>query len=635
MRAEAGVGTVRGDRFARGRSAERSFARLVRPSVSVLVALLVAALAVGVGYAGSNEQIAGGVTVAGLDVAGRTAEEARELLVARGESASLEPVTFTVAGGRWAIAPAELDTRVQWARAAEEARAAGEWPLPLRGLKRLYLAAFGAEVTPRATVDERRLAAKLGVIATEVDTPARHAAIELEGLEPAVVPERAGLLLVRSSAERVVVSALAGFDRYPVELPVRVHRPAVTAETLRPVAEQVRTALSAPVAFKWHDASWLVSPEQLAGLLLLPSGGASELRIGGAQAERYFEQLATAIGKKPRDADFAVAADGSVRVVPAWRGRKLDADASAAALLERALSKHAREATLVVRPLKPDLTTARARAMGLKAVMATYMTSYSGTVDRIHNLRLAIDLVDGTRLRPGETFSMNEVVGPRTETRGFRLAPTILDGEYKDTFGGGVSQVATTLFNVAWEAGLKITARTPHSLYISRYPLGRDATVSYPDIDLEFVNDTDGWLYVDGSYDASGISIRLLGAADDRRVVSVTGPLEEVAPPEVERIPDRTLFVGQEVIEDDGEPRRAVTVTRTVYREGKVLYGETWRTTYRSEPQIVRVGTRPRPRAHPRPTRAPTPAAGDKTTTTGTTAGATSTATITAPADSP
>ena len=623
MRAEAGVGTVRGGRSAAGRGGGRPLARLVRPSLTALAILLTAALAVGVGYAGSSDEIADGVTVAGVDVGGRSVAEARKLLAARGERASLEPVTFTAAGGRWSVAPLELETRVQWARAAGEASAAGDWPFPVRGLKRLYVAAFGVDVTPHATVDETRLAAKLGVIAAEVDSPARHAALELEGLEPTIVPEREGRLLVRSSAERVFVAAVAGFDRHSVPLPVRVERPAVTSETLRLVAEQVRTALSAPVSFGWNDARWLVSPEQLAGLLALPSDGVSELRIGGAKADRYFDQLANAIGRKPRDADFAVAADGSVSVVRSRSGRELDVRASSAALLEGALSPE-REATLVVRHVKPDLTTARARAMGLEAVMATYMTSYSGTADRIHNLQLAIDLLDGTRLRPGETFSMNEVVGPRTEERGFRLAPTILDGEYEDTFGGGVSQVATTLFNVAWEAGLKITARTAHSLYISRYPLGRDATVSYPEIDLRFVNDTDGWLYVDGSYDGSAISIRLLGVADDRRVVSEASALEEVAPPEVERVRDRTLFVGEELIEDDGEPQRAVTVTRTVYRDGKVLYAETWRTTYDSEPQIVRVGTRPRPRPTPAPS---PPAEGEKTTT-----GSTTSATTTAPA---
>ena len=628
MRAEAGLGTVRGGRPAQREGAKRSLARLVKPGLSVLVALLVAALAVGIAYAGSSDRIADGVSVAGVSLGGKSVEEARALLGERWESASYEAITFTAAGGRWSIAPVELDARVDWARAAEDARRAGDWPFPLRGLKRLYVAAFGADVVPQATVDDARLAAKLGTIAGEIDIPPRHAAIELHGFEPTIVPEREGRLLVRSKAEGILLGAVAGFARHPFALPVSVERPAVTAETLRPVAEQVRLALSAPVRFGWKDARWLVSPEQLAGLLLMPSEGVSELRIGGPKADRYFSQLANAIDRKARDADFAVAESGAVSVVPGRSGRALDRRASGAALLEGALSTQQRDAELALRSVEPKLTTAAAEAMGLKAVMATYMTSYSGTADRIHNLRLAIDLLDGTRVRPGQTFSMNEVVGPRTEARGFRLAPTILDGEYEDTFGGGVSQVATTLFNVAWEAGLKITARTAHSLYISRYPLGRDATVSYPDIDLRFVNDTDGWLYVDGSYDGTGISIRLLGVADDRRVVSEAGALEEVGPPEIERVPDRTLFVGEEWIEDDGEPARAVTVKRTVYHEGKVLHAETWRTTYRSEPQIVRYGTKPEPKEDPAPTPPPPTSTGGTTTSAGTTG-----PTTTAPAD--
>ena len=623
MRAEAGLGTVRGGRSARRERADRSLARLVKPGLFALAALLVLALSLGIGFAGSRDRIAGGVSVAGVGLGGKTVEEARALLAKRWEPTSYEAATFTAAGDRWSFAPIELDTRVDWARAAEEARHAGDWPLPVRGLKRLYVAAFGTDVAPRASVDEARLAAKLGTIAAEINTPARHAAIELDGLEPTVVPEREGRLLVRSEAERIVLAAMAGFERYPFALPVRIERRAVTAVTLRPVLEDVRLALSAPIRFGWKDARWLVSPEQLAGLLLLPAGGVSELRIGGARAERYFDQLGHAIERKAKNADFAVAEDGSVSVVPAQSGRELDPEASGAALLEGALSRTQRDADLVLRSVEPKLSTAAAEAMGLKAVMATYTTSYSGTADRIHNLRLAIDLLDGTRLRPGQTFSMNEVVGPRTKERGFRLAPTILDGEYKDTFGGGVSQVATTLFNVAWEAGLKITARTAHSLYISRYPLGRDATVSYPEIDLKFVNDTDGWLYVDGSYGDEGISIRLLGVADDRRVVSEAGLLEEVGPPEVERVPDKALLVGTEVIEDEGEPTRAVTVTRTVYRGGKVLYAETWRTTYVSEPKIVRYGTRLEPKPEPAP--AP-PTTSAKTTAGATTTGSTTTA---------
>ena len=96
----------------------------------------------------------------------------------------------------------------------------------------------------------------------------------------------------------------------------------------------------------------------------------------------------------------------------------------------------------------------------------------------------------------------------------------IINGEYKDGVGGGVSQVATTVFNAAWEAGVKITARTAHALYISRYPLGRDATVNYPEIDLRFLNDTKGPVFIRARYDDTGIAIMLLGKAANRHVVS-------------------------------------------------------------------------------------------------------------------
>ena len=145
--------------------------------------------------------------------------------------------------------------------------------------------------------------------------------------------------------------------------------------------------------------------------------------------------------------------------------------------------------------------------MKVSRVLASYTTAYSGTFDRIQNLQRATQILDGTTLGPGATFSFNDVVGPRTTQRGFRSAPTIMNNEYEDHVGGGVSQVATTIFNAAWEAGLKITERTAHSLYISRYPLGRDATVNFPDVDLKFENDTKNWLYMQGVVGDTGITI--------------------------------------------------------------------------------------------------------------------------------
>ena len=158
-------------------------------------------------------------------------------------------------------------------------------------------------------------------------------------------------------------------------------------------------------------------------------------------------------------------------------------------------------------------------------------------------------------MAPGGTFSFNERVGERTVERGFRPAPVIIRDEYEEDVGGGVSQVGTTVFNAAWEAGVKILERNPHSLYISRYQLGRDATVNYPDLDMRFLNDTPNWILVAASWDGAGITVSLYGGGPERRVVSGEGTFRITGPGPVRRLPDATLEKGTEIVDEEGRRR--------------------------------------------------------------------------------
>jgi vancomycin resistance protein YoaR len=174
------------------------------------------------------------------------------------------------------------------------------------------------------------------------------------------------------------------------------------------------------------------------------------------------------------------------------------------------------------------------------------------------------------------------------------------------------------VFNAAYEAGLPITARTNHALYISHYPLGRDATVDYPNIDLKFVNDTGHWLLLRTFVGSSSLVVGLYGTPQHRRVVSDAEPLRVVSPPKVEKTPDPNLLVGETAVDDEGVPAQSTSVRRRVYApDGKLLSDATWSSYYRSEPKQVRVGTQK-----------PEPAT---TTTTTTTTGTTTTPTTTAP----
>src|SRR5207248_1651680 len=232
----------------------------------------------------------------------------------------------------------------------------------------------------------------------------------------------------------------------------------------------------------------------------------------------------------------------------------------------------------------------KALAMGISGTVGTYETVYGGDPNRIHNVQLVAHLVDDKLIAPGATFSFNGTTGERSAEKGFLEAPVIVNGELQTGLGGGVCQVSTTVFNAAFEAGLPITARTNHALYISHYPLGRDATVNYPDLDLKFVNDTGHWLLLRTWVGSSSLTVALYGTPLHRRVVSETRPLVVAGPVPTKKVPDPALLAGQKVVDSTGEPPRTTSVRRIVYdAAGKVIHDTVFYSSYRGEPTVIRV----------------------------------------------
>ena len=568
-------------------------------------------------FAGSPSKIPAGVTIAGVSVGGLTPSAAQQLLERRAAALENVPVIFFSGSKRWKITPHRLGVEADWAAAVDAARRQGEGLGPLRGFQRVRVRVFGADIAPPAQVYEPALEYQLGQMALELDQPNREAAIVLNGLTPVLVEGQAGRKLNGDRAAATIVGALASLSRAETPLPVDVERVTVTAEDLQPALVQTRRALSAPIRLELGKTWWRLRQARIAELLALPRDGSRKLAIGGRRAEAWFERFGGRVGKPPSDARFRSNSNGDIVITPSSDGIKLDVAATSREILGAALAPPAsRVGDVVVAKHSPELTTAKARGLGITRVLASYSTYYSGTADRTQNLQLAVKLLDGTLVAPGGTFSLNEAVGPRTLERGFRLAPVIVGNEYEEDVGGGVSQVATTVFNAAWEAGVKVIERNPHSLYISRYQLGRDATVNYPDLDLKFRNDTGDWMVVLGASGSNGIAISLAGTPTGRRVVSEAGPLVVTGKPPEKRVKDPKLTVGTEVVEELGSSPQSVSVTRTVYnKDGSVLYEETWRTNYRGEKRVIRVGTKKK-EVEPKPPTTSTPTTTTPTTTT-------------------
>jgi vancomycin resistance protein YoaR len=585
----------------RRRRRARNSLLLWRAAVAVAVAALVAVV-LGLAFAGSPARIADGVRVAGVDVGGLEPEQAQVKLERREAALANVPVTFVAAGRSWKIRPAALGLKTDWRGAIEAARDEGGGFGPLRGFRRLDVKVFGADVTPRTQVWETALNVELLRLSRAINRPAREPAVRLAGLHPHVVAGRPGLRLDRAAAASVLVHALAGFSRTThVHLPLKVERPNLVRADLAAAAARARVAVSAPVRLTLGPTAWRVPRWRVAQLLELPQDGRRTLRIGGPAADAFFAKLAKRVDRAPKDAAFAVSGK-EVGILPDKPGLALDADASARRLLAASLRRGARQASLVVATTQAERTAADARAMGITSLVSGYTTIFGGVPNRIHNVQLVSHLIDDKLIPPGSIFSFNKTTGARTADKGFLEAPVIINGELETGLGGGVCQVSTTVFNAAYEAGLKITERTNHALYISHYPQGRDATVDYPNIDLKFVNDTGHWLLLRTYVSSSSLTVDLFGTPTHRRVESQVAPLVETGPPIIERTVDASLAPGERVIDDYGEPSRRTSVRRLVYNpQGRLLYDDTWTSSYRSEPRIVRIGP-PKPKQKKQPT---------------------------------
>jgi vancomycin resistance protein YoaR len=595
-------------------SARRS--RVVRNVVLLVLAVVAVSVALGLVFAGSPTRLASGARIDGVDVGGLQVQDAKRLLERRSAALAHRPVVFVAAGRRFAIAPATLGVVPDWDAAVEDARRQGDGFGPLRGFRRLDVQVFGADVTPPVSVLRGALAYELARIANAVDRAQHPAAIVRRGLRISAVAGVSGRRLDRAAAADTIVRSLSSVQPVEgvVQLPLVTVPPAVRTSDLADAAAQARVALSAPVHLALGGTVLLLKPSRLAPLLQLPSGGETSLRIGGPAAVRWFRRFSAQVQRPARDATFA-AHGNRISVVPARVGLSVDTAQTARAVLAAAVRSTNRVARGVLVTIRPHVSTAAARRMGVRGVVGSFTTDYSGIPNRIHNVQLVAHLIDGKLIAPGATFSFNGATGARTAAKGFLDAPVIINGEVTTGLGGGVCQVSTTVFNAAFEGGLPITQRTNHALYISHYPQGRDATVDYPDVDLKFRNDTPHWLLLRTFVGPYSLTVTLYGTPTGRKVTSTTAPLVQHGNPPVQKTVDPSLSPGEVVVVDPGEPAFSTSVTRDVYAAGgKLLYHNVWYSSYVSSPEIVHVG--PPKKAKPKPATTTTTTSTSTTTTT-------------------
>lgn len=361
------------------------------------------------------------------------------------------------------------------------------------------------------------------------------------------------------------LAAAADFKTSTIALPTERVSPRLKPEAARKAAAEARLIVQSKVQLTSRDGRLTVvfdAADLKAGLRSRPAKTRLELFFDEQEIEKRIEPLREKLEAAPRNAQFFVDSKNKISIIPSRPGSEISAGEVAQALLQAAFAS-ARVGELPVRRgVEPKLTTVRARELGIKKLVGQFTTRHHCCQDRVKNIHHIADLLDGVVLEPGETFSVNDYVGPRTKKNGFVEAPTIELGEMVDSLGGGISQFATTLFNAVFRAGYDIIQRQPHSYWFPRYPMGIEATLSYPTPDVIFKNDTKAGLLVKTEYTATSITVKLYGDTDGLRVSSKVSQKQDIVEPPMELVADDSVPPDEERVVQGGMIGWTVHVTR-------------------------------------------------------------------------
>lgn len=282
----------------------------------------------------------------------------------------------------------------------------------------------------------------------------------------------------------------------------------------------------------------------------------------------------------------------NLKIVPHVTGRdfdKVNAKKQLAGLIEGGTN-----VVIQMQEIMPPITTASLSQGLFKDSLGRQTSKYlKSNVPRSKNVELSTSFINGTVLLPGEEFSYNQIVGPRTAQRGFRNAAIYENNRMVDGMGGGICQVASTLYGAALYADMEITSRTCHSLEVSYIPLGVDATVVYGAIDFKFKNNTDYPVKINAYASGGNLSMELVGTnKNPNRSIKITTSKIKSTPPTMKEIPDPSLPAGERVVTNNGFTGHIVDTYKLIYENGKLVENKfLHRSVYNMSPGEVRVGT--------------------------------------------
>lgn len=589
-------------------TAESVFARR---GLLVTLGVVAGALAFYLGLmTGSSSDIAPNTTVLGVPIGGLSRAEAVSTLEATITPRSLEPMSVSAFQTSEEIYP--TDSGMSFDPIATVDAAEGRLLNPFSLVMRL----FGPrEVAPVVTIDDALLAQRLEDFADLIRTDTVEPTVYYEEMVPILTRAQDGRDIdLPVSVETIATSYLTTTG--PVALPEVVLEPAVTnAEAEEFVAGPATVAVSGPVTVQVEDITPQVTAETIAeATIYLVEGEQLAPKIDGAILHDSIAEELAPVEEPGNNATFEIDANNVPVVVPSRVGRGVSDEVLAAAVGNAMFAEgDARVAPAPVTVRDPVLTTEDALELGVIEEISSFTQQVNYAEYLAHNLAVASEYINGTLLLPGDVFSMNKTTENRDPVGGYMEGWVIGPGGiFRKALGGGLSAATTTVWSAAFYAGLEPVEVQAHSVYISRYVPGLEATVAWDGFDMKFRNDTPYGVFITAESDETSMTVRMYSTRMYTKIDAEVG--ERYGTTNNSTIYNESSNCSSQA----GGPGFTIDVDRVFYEGDEEVRRETFTTTYRPAPRVIcgpdpekqreeeEEGDDPSPSPTPEPTDSPT-----------------------------
>ena len=551
-----------------------------------------------------DQRILPGVSAGGISLGGKTLVEAEILLQQAVPYPEQGNVILKIESQSWVVKPADLGLHFDYQQTARAAYLSGRGQSIFGWLFDPLLALVaGYPISPVMIYDERVAEEFLTGLAIQIDTPTIESSLSINGTTVELVAGQVGKSLNIPVALAGLNDRLALLRDFSMTLEVIDSPPAIL--DAREQAVIIQKILLSPLTLSMPDGQgdagpWVISVEKLAQMLVIErkdegQKAGYQVTLDQSLLRGYLAGVETIIDRTVENARFIFNDDtrkldlNQVAVI----GRHLDMETSISVITEGLLAgEHAIKLAINLEQpaVMDDATADQLDIRELVWMETSYF--YGSSPERIQNIRAAAARFHGLLVAPGANFSMSDALGDISLDNGYAEALIIFGDQTITGVGGGVCQVSTTLFRTAFHAGFPILERHEHAYRVSYYEqrpsggndpnlAGLDATVYVPLVDLKFTNDTQSWLLMETYVHSSSITWKFYSTSDGRSVDwQTTGPINLVEPPEPLYRENPDLEKG-EINQIDWQAEGAdVVVTRSVYRDGVLLFQDTFRTHY-------------------------------------------------------